>query len=200
MFVQHAVICLALSSDQFIVITYNLILVLLQKSLETNFNSVLIYFYFYQISDELRQILTSIPRVRTNEGLKKVRVVMFFFFALDSAQCVSQLMLYPGFLSQVQRLCRSTRAFMIFPLEREADLSRLVGYERYVFSDCCPKDPSDTENCRYVPKLSTRARIVGGSTVNSFACLFLFQIRQRPSTCLPREGTREVLLRLIWKR
>jgi len=55
-----------------------------------------------KISDELRQILTSIPKVRTNEGLKKI-----------------------------QRLCRSTRAFMIFPLEREADLSRLVGYERY---------------------------------------------------------------------
>lgn len=55
-----------------------------------------------KISDELRQILTSIPRVRTNEGLKKI-----------------------------QRLCRSTRAFMIFPLERESDLSRLVGYERY---------------------------------------------------------------------
>lgn len=187
------------SSDQFIVITYNLILVLLQKSLETNFNSVLIYFYFYQISDELRQILTSIPRVRTNEGLKKVRVVMLFFCPRFSSVCFPTHV-YPGFLSQVQRLCRSTRAFMIFPLEREADLSRLVGYERYVFSDCCPKDPSDTENCRYVPKLSTRARIVGGSTVNSFACLFLFQIRQRPSTCLPREGTREVLLRVIWKR
>ncbi|XP_078371046.1 uncharacterized protein LOC144654702 isoform X1 [Oculina patagonica] len=55
-----------------------------------------------KISEELRQILTSVPKVRTNEGLKKI-----------------------------QRLCRSTRAFMIFPLEREADLSRLVGYERY---------------------------------------------------------------------
>lgn len=55
-----------------------------------------------KISDELRQILTSIPKVRTNEDLKKI-----------------------------QRLCRSTRAFMIFPLEREADVSRLVGYERY---------------------------------------------------------------------
>jgi len=55
-----------------------------------------------KISDELRQILTSVPKVRTNEGLKKI-----------------------------QRLCRSTRAFMIFPLEREADLSRLVGYEKY---------------------------------------------------------------------
>lgn len=55
-----------------------------------------------KISDELRQILTSLPKVRTNEGLKKV-----------------------------QRLCRGTRAFMIFPLEREADLSRCVAYERY---------------------------------------------------------------------
>lgn len=55
-----------------------------------------------KISDELRQILTSLPSVRTNEGLKKV-----------------------------QRLCRSTRAFMIFPLEREVDLSRCVAYERY---------------------------------------------------------------------
>ena len=27
---------------------------------------------FYQISEELRQILTSVPRARTNEGLKKV--------------------------------------------------------------------------------------------------------------------------------
>jgi len=33
---------------------------------------------------------------------------------------------------QVQRLCRSTRAFMIFPLEREMDLARNVGYERQV--------------------------------------------------------------------
>ncbi|CAH3176758.1 unnamed protein product [Porites lobata] len=55
-----------------------------------------------KISEELRQILTSVPRARTNEGLKKV-----------------------------QRLCRSTRAFMIFPLEREVDLSRCVAYERY---------------------------------------------------------------------
>ena len=30
------------------------------------------HFHISQISDELRQILTSIPRVRTNEGLKKV--------------------------------------------------------------------------------------------------------------------------------
>ena len=93
----------------------------------------------YQISDELRQILTSVPKVRTNEGLKKVSRIMFFekFFYfcsdLESAQHVSQLMLYfLSGLSQIQRLCRSTRAFMIFPLEREADLSRLVGYERYV--------------------------------------------------------------------
>ena len=28
---------------------------------------------FYQISEELRQILTSVPRARTNEGLKKVK-------------------------------------------------------------------------------------------------------------------------------
>lgn len=49
----------------------------------------------------------------------------------------NQLRMFPSScciscLSQIQRLCRSTRAFMIFPLEREADLSRLVGYERYV--------------------------------------------------------------------
>lgn len=43
---------------------------------------------------------------------------------------IPKRMFYPLLLSQVQRLCRSTRAFMIFPLEREADLSRLVGYER----------------------------------------------------------------------
>lgn len=55
-----------------------------------------------KISDDLRQTLTSPPLVRTNEELKKV-----------------------------QRLCRSTRAFMIFPLEREVDLSRCVAYERY---------------------------------------------------------------------
>jgi len=33
-----------------------------------------------------------------------------------------------------------------------------------------------------------------------FSVLFSFQIRQRPSTCLSREGTREVLLRVIRKR
>ncbi|KAK3696716.1 hypothetical protein QZH41_013071, partial [Actinostola sp. cb2023] len=55
-----------------------------------------------KLSEELRAILTSIPRNRTTDDLKKV-----------------------------QRLCRSTRAFMIFPLEREMDLARNVGYERY---------------------------------------------------------------------
>ena len=29
--------------------------------------------FSYQISEELRQILTSVPRARTNEGLKKVQ-------------------------------------------------------------------------------------------------------------------------------
>ena len=29
--------------------------------------------FSYQISEELRQILTSVPRARTNEGLKKVK-------------------------------------------------------------------------------------------------------------------------------
>lgn len=29
---------------------------------------------FYQISEELRQILTSVPRARTNEDLKKVAI------------------------------------------------------------------------------------------------------------------------------
>ena len=54
----------------------------------------------YQISDELRQILTSVPKVRTNEGLKKVSRIMFFekvfcFCSdLESAQHVSHLMLY----------------------------------------------------------------------------------------------------------
>lgn len=55
-----------------------------------------------KISDDLRHTLTLPPLVRKSEELKKV-----------------------------QRLCRSTRAFMIFPLEREVDLSRYVAYERY---------------------------------------------------------------------
>ncbi|KAK2555981.1 Cyclic nucleotide-binding domain-containing protein 2 [Acropora cervicornis] len=55
-----------------------------------------------KISDDLRHTLTLPPLVRKSEELKKV-----------------------------QRLCRSTRAFMIFPLEREVDLSRCVAYERY---------------------------------------------------------------------
>lgn len=42
--------------------------ILLEK-LANHFASI-----FYQISEELRQILTSVPRARTNEGLKKVAI------------------------------------------------------------------------------------------------------------------------------
>ncbi|XP_032237418.2 uncharacterized protein LOC5512175 isoform X2 [Nematostella vectensis] len=55
-----------------------------------------------KISEDIRAILTTVPRRRTLEQLKKV-----------------------------QRLCRTTRAFNIFPLEREMDLARYVAYERY---------------------------------------------------------------------
>ena len=107
-------------------------------------------------------------------------------------------------LSQIQRLCRNTRAFTIFPLEREADLSRLVGYERYVYSEFCPKDPSGHGELSLVSeavdKTMNSCWFCSRFASNYFPFLCLFQVRQRPSTCLSRQGTREVLLRVIWKR